>query len=58
LPVEVISQALPEPCASAVLQSMLEDSEHWERGSWWFAGLQQKAPRTSCLFDFDDKVTP
>lgn len=56
IPVEVVGRALPGDCASALLCCMLKDSEHWQRGSWWFAGLEQKAPRTSCLFDFQDEV--
>lgn len=56
IPVTVVGQALPGDCALALLGCMLKDSAHWQRGSWWFGGLEQKAPRTSCLFDFEDKV--
>eukprot|EP00884_Botryococcus_braunii_P010896 jgi/Botrbrau1/19808/Bobra.0124s0051.1 len=57
LPVEVLAHALPDSCARNLLISMLEDSPHWERGSWWFAGVHQKAPRTSCLYNFQEEAS-
>jgi alkylated DNA repair dioxygenase AlkB len=46
-PCDLLLDFLPKQLAHQLLSEMLQESACWVRGAWWFAGLQQAAPRTS-----------
>jgi len=55
-PCELLLNFLPKQHANQLLMVLLQQSASWVRGTWWFAGLPQTAPRTSMHYQLDANV--
>ncbi|KAK9805888.1 hypothetical protein WJX73_001594 [Symbiochloris irregularis] len=54
-PCELIRDFLPEDLAARLLQQLLKDSESWTQGTWWIAGKEHTAPRSSSYYSVGDR---